>query len=247
MWQVEGDWASLSAHRFVARVSPCAPREGLFGVRFDEREITDARLMQLRNVDASCEKDTRDLFVRGPDLVVPYSGRATDGLSCQVHWRAIESREPQAVGVEIVVSVQTNLLDADASIVLGNELPCTEVLHLCEDGTQSRVVTDASQRPSSPDADQISQPGLLLYRLADGAGSCVEMVHPTDFLTGQVVGTGAESGLVRSTFTLFGERLEKGVIRRARARTLFLSAEDDEARAVECYRRFAASPSLLTT
>ena len=146
----------------------------------------------------------------------------------------------------MVVSVQTNLLDADASVSLGNELPCTEVLHLREDGTRSLVATDGSSEPDSLTADQISQSGPLLYRLIGGACSCVEMVHPTDFLGGQVVRTGADGSLARSAFSLFGERLEKGVIRRARARTLLLPAEDDEACAVECYRRFVASPSPLT-
>ena len=47
--------------------------------------------------------------------------------------------------------------------------------------------------------------------------------------------------------TLFEERLEKGVIRRARARGLLcLDARDGEAVAGECYRRLLASESPLS-
>ena len=246
MWQVEGNWASLRADRLVARVNPRAPRDGLLDVRLDGRLIADARLMQLRGLDASCESDTTDFFARGADLVVQYPARSADGLSCQVYWRSIEFREFNAVGVEVVVSVQTGLLDDVASVVSGSELPCREVLHLLEDGTRALAMEIAQQTPDPPKSAQINRPGPLLYRLADGVSSCIEMVHPTDFLSGQV-GCSSPAGVgARSAVNLIGERMEKGVIRRARARTLFLPESGDEAAAVECYRRFAMSESPLT-
>jgi hypothetical protein len=72
------------------------------------------------------------------------------------------------------------------------------------------------------------------------------MVHPADFQAGQIQVSGAESMLARSTQTLFAERLEKGVILRARAQALFLPAENDEAHASDCYARFEASPAPLS-
>jgi hypothetical protein len=72
------------------------------------------------------------------------------------------------------------------------------------------------------------------------------MVHPADFFAAEFE-QGPAPGILRSRFGFFAERLEKGVIRRARARGLLcLCAEHDEAVAQECYRRLLASESPLT-
>jgi len=88
--------------------------------------------------------------------------------------------------------------------------------------------------------------GLFLYRLDAGYGSYLEMVHPADFFKAYFERS-CEGDVLRSRFELFEERLEKGVLRRARASGLLLRhGQDAESAARECYRRWLASAAPLT-
>lgn len=243
MWKVEDNWASLETGRLVARVNPRAPHDGLLDLCLDGRGIAGARLMQLHSRGKS---GVADFFVRSADLVAQYPAGQVQGISCQVYWRSIEIREFSAVGVELVVSVQTDLLDDVASIALGSELPCKEVLHVMEDDTRSFTSAKLPHISDSPNTVQINRPGPILFRLGKGIGTCMEMVHPTDFSSGQIDCPTPDKGCAKSTMSVIGQPLEKGVIRRARSQALFVPAEGDEAAAIECYRRFAASALPLT-
>ena len=72
------------------------------------------------------------------------------------------------------------------------------------------------------------------------------MVHPSDLQQANPppVSEAGKGVLLRSN--LFLERLEKGVIRRARLRGLFLNRHNDLQTAVACYHEFANSVPPLT-
>jgi hypothetical protein len=145
----------------------------------------------------------------------------------------------------LIVSVQTNLLDSDPSILATSVLPIECILRLqgpAADQFELLSIDDPTPQPATPAGDA----GLLLFRLAGGRLSYVEMVHPADFCGVSVTVEDALKHWVRSSFQLFPERLEKGVIRRARLRGCFLPRNGDRTGAVTLYREFAASAPPLT-
>jgi hypothetical protein len=73
--------------------------------------------------------------------------------------------------------------------------------------------------------------------------SYAEMVHPSDFVRADV---SADNSGVRLKTELFPESLEKGVIRRARMRALFIARSADEAVAAGLWCDFSTAAPPLT-
>jgi hypothetical protein len=70
------------------------------------------------------------------------------------------------------------------------------------------------------------------------------MIHCLDYSSANVEWSGGD---VRLETQLFLESLEKGVIRRGRARGMVIPREGDLAAATAAYRDFCQSPPPLTT
>ena len=64
---------------------------------------------------------------------------------------------------------------------------------------------------------------------------------------GQLLGRPEDVGTLRVSHQLFSERLEKGVILRARLRGVFLPRQRDTRVAAACYTAFAAAEPPLAT
>jgi hypothetical protein len=246
MWQVSDGLASLGAGGLTASVNLLNPPQGISGIQFGETPLHSARLFQLRQLGELDPQHAPDFFVRGGDLVVTYERDDVGGLHREIYWRYIRYDDLSAVGVELIVSVHTDLLEDQAALQIDSLIPARESLcALDQTPTQFTPIAPGGHFASSQ-ADRPGSVALVLHRLANRAGSCVEMVHPADFTSLQVRHATAETQQSETHFTLFAETMEKGVIRRARAQTLFLPSENDLAVAAECYRRFAASPPPLT-
>jgi hypothetical protein len=127
--------------------------------------------------------------------------------------------------VFLLVSVQTDLLDTHPEIRVTTRLPAVEVMELRHDAE--------------------SQAQALLWRLVEADWSYLEFVPRSDY--GELAIGGDASGQMTCEWRLFGEFLEKGVIRRARVSAAFLPRERDDAVAAECCRHFANRPLPLTT
>jgi hypothetical protein len=144
------------------------------------------------------------------------------------------------VGVELIMSMRTDLLDSE---------PLTSVESFLQNGealSTLRLQT-GDFRPASPARLQradLAAGEVPAFLFRHPSVSYFQMVHPDDFFV-------VELGLWRKkhprlTTTLFPERLEKGVIRRARVCGWFLPAENDLAVAVELGRQFIDEPLPLT-
>ena len=146
--------------------------------------------------------------------------------------------------MELVVSVQTDLLDSDPELTITSSLPATDVRRLlAADGSQFATVA-ADARPGA--RDFTSPPGCFLFRISPQT-SYLEMVHPSDFRQMAITSpTGTAEKLFGVQTRLFAERLEKGVILRSRLRGWFLAREADETAAVQLYREFCATEPPLT-
>jgi len=207
--------------------------------------LADARLMQVQLSSAGANQHLQESYVRGVDLVTSHGAASGHSLDTQVYWRSIEHADLGAAGVELIVSVRTELSQADSCLFFGSELSCRELMQA--------VAPDArgfqSCRVPSAFAEQSVHRegvGLFIHRLNGNAVSYVEMVHPADFSSAQFAVGGETAQCVQSRFHLFEERLERGVIRRARARGLLCPREGDEMVAREGYLRLLASEWPLT-
>jgi hypothetical protein len=245
MWRIEGSEASLSTLRLSARVDLRQPEQGLADVARRERALPDARLLQVQLADVGNGQRLVDAYVRSLDLVAAYEAASGLASATQIYWRYVEHADLEAAGVELIVSVRTESLDADPRMAFGSELACREVLQAAgSDATSFQSIPVSAKTCDRP--LRRAGVGLFVARLCDDAVSYVEMVHPADFSAIELAAGGSPAGCVRSRFPLFEERLEKGVIRRTRVQGLLCRREGDEAVARECYLRFLASAAPLT-
>jgi len=245
MWQVDGSKASIRVGNVAAQLNLQRPHEGLHDIRVDGEAIPEARVLEARTGDIPSGQDEQlvDGYVRGTDLVAVYAQTAQRNVCAQIYWRVIQLDSVGAAGVEIITSVQTNLLDSEPRIAVGSTLPCCGARRLSDEkDSHCERVALSEVEPFVLD----SGAGLLLFRLPNSACSYAEMIHPADFTTGKIRRDSSMGRQVRSHFRLFDEPLEKGVIRRSRVRGIFLPSEQDEKAAIQCYRNFVNSAAPLT-
>ena len=251
MWQTERNTASLRIEPLSAKLNRLRPAQGVFDLRFGNQRVEGVRILQVRSSMASPDRDERllDSYVRGNDLVASYAPWPQREVAPQLCWRCTHHADLVAVGLELIISVQTGLLGTDPGLTIGSVVPQGTVWRLVDpDKPQFERITF----PDEPLATySVRQPAVLLYRPADVGYSFVEMIHPSDFagavLAAPAQGTGDCLSSFLSSFRLFDERLEKGVLRRGRLQGLLVARDRDQETAWNCYRRFAASETPLTT
>jgi hypothetical protein len=182
-----------------------------------------------------------DCYVRGNDFVVSCERPAPLPLVPQFYWRA-RRHEPQgSVSVELILSMRTDLLDSRPETQVETLCHCDEMFVALR--PQANAFRTASPATVIRENLAAGETPAFLFRKA--GFSYFQMVHPDDFYA-------VELGLWRKrhprlTTTLFPERLENGVIRRARVCGWFLPAENDLEVAVELAREFIDEPLPLTT
>lgn len=239
MWEIAGNSAILNTPTLSARLDLERPERGLEAPRFEGKPFEGVRLLQIAlRRDTEVEQVTES-YARGTDLVVTYAESPSRPIRPQVYWRIL-SEHVRAV-IEVIVSTQTSLLDADSSLVVSSDLPSGELLQ-CSPGVREQF------RPlslSEETAATAREPVYFLFRPAGATWSYAEIVYPTDFSRCSVSRT--SNGAIRLSNSLFAEHLEKGVIRRGRIRGLFLKRDGDEASARAGFKAFLDSPLPLTT
>ena len=112
-------------------------------------------------------------------------------------------------------------------------------------GRQGKGVLDEWRPVESPDASERINAGCVLVRPLHAEFSYAEMVHPADQRRSEILPGDSADGLVTIRHQLFGEPLEKGVIRRARLLALFMPRSGDTARVSEASAAFASSAPPL--
>lgn len=256
-WRLEGTGARLSVGAAGAGIDLTRPAAGLalqfpgtakttspckiLGVRFDDAQPIDAARL--------------DAYVRGDDLVATYDETLPRRVRAQIYWRLLKAAEfspPFAehvpVAFDLIVSVNTSLLDSDPQSSVHSEIsPAGGVLGVVSDGAGSSDISAQEMPRGSKLAGNLRG---FIVRPAQGEFSYVEIVHPAEscrceakWLTNPVPD---ESRGVQLTQHLFQQRLEKGVILRAWIRAALVAQKHDEATAVAAYRHFAAAEPPLT-
>ncbi|MEX2173155.1 MAG: hypothetical protein WD872_02260 [Pirellulaceae bacterium] len=244
-WRLENEIGGLRCGPLSAAVRLNELELGLTAITWHDRACDAFRALHIYAPVWGPRPAIGEAYVRGADLVATYKPSAEGEITTQYYWRSRFDPHLNAAAIEVVLSVQTALLDSS---------PITGLDHAVREG----VVLQASAL--DPEAFQQHAPGhatiqfksnvsrVCLFVLREPALglSLATMVHPSDFFDAQLVYT--PEYLASSVRTrLFPGRLEKGVIRRARIGGWFLPAENDLAVAVELAKRFIDEPLPLTT
>jgi hypothetical protein len=234
-WNLSEDTASFKTKSLVASVKKRFPHEGLVDVEYDGLAV-QADLLQLSpHPPAPATGETIiDEYARGRDLIVTYAQTPARSVRPRLYWRILE----EFSGVELLIALQTSLLDSDPTMRALTRFVGKDAEVLAADTELQFSEVQVSSKPT-----KIDSVGLFLIRPLGAEYSYAEMVYPSDFQGAEI---GDEDGpYVR--YELAPEPLEKGVIRKARVRGVFMPRENDHAIAVAAYKDLAAAAPPLTT
>lgn len=226
----------------------------ILGVAIDDGGVNDGG-------KPSAPRAPLEAYTRGTDLVVTYP-RSSDGVRTQVYWHApgVDQSEPMPpLEIDVQVSVQTDLLESHPTIHVFAQLLATEVFQCA--GTDPEEYRQLQPRDEIwlPPPEEQCVAGVI-FRLANTETTYAQLLHPSDVLIRTKPGSEAPAHqiLLRSephaqgaqyscTCGLFFETLEKGVIRRARVRGVFVPRENDLEAVAACAERLVAQRLPLTT
>ena len=248
MWKLSGSRGELEIEGVRFRLDAAKPHLGHLA------SVSNGCFLQLQPADARAGQglELSEVYVRGADLVAAYKPLPAQQLQPHVYWRGKRSPAHGAFGLEMIVSLQTSLLDSDAQTVVETGLPTGPVWRpVAANGSGAWQFSLCQQFPSAlsaRDATVLSAktPSVLLAQPCDIGYAYCEMVHPADFLESTVSLNRFLEPVIVSR--LFQERLEKGVIRRARIAGWQIPRAANVAQvAQELFQQFAAEPPPLTT
>ncbi|MFT5522867.1 MAG: hypothetical protein ACI9HK_000811 [Pirellulaceae bacterium] len=231
MWKIEQERAFWSNNDFSAEVNLRCPDEGISRIAIGNHKLAGSLLAPC---DLTNETPLLDAYQRGNDLVATYAATSNRNVRTQIYWRAVTALDSQAVGFEVILSVQTDLLDSKPLTTVSTQLPAGEVFRGAENA-DGELSFNRYFHGSSPTV-------ATLIRGADF--SLLEQVHPTDYF-GQA--TLEDAGRVAVDRRVFPEGLEKGVIRRARFQAFLIPRSGDFESAKELFAKFDEAAPPLTT
>ncbi len=265
-WQLDGNSAALISPATSAKIDLTKPDQGLVLTPPEPERSTRLHILGVTVADQGRVPPQRiDPYTRGPDLVATYGEVPEHRLRSQVYWRCLaaqgfaDSFSPSVViAFDLILSSNTSLLDSDPRLNVRSQIP--GVAEVIQFHCSSAGANDWHARQISPpqSIDNSAQPiivapeegaaGCFLIRLGRMPFSYLEMVHPADFcgstITFNLSQAGGQDVLVEHQ--LFHQRLEKGVILRARVRSAIIARQQDEETALAAYQKFAAAEPPLT-
>lgn len=238
MWYLDKDkqQATLQLPGLDAQVDLAHPATGVTGVVRDGQRLPGLSCLQVRMAAPDLPVRIQDCYVRQSDLIVRYAEPVERTIRPEIYWRAIVDSRSSARGIELIVSVQTEEWDCDPAVEIAGEFPGARLWHLTCDGAWDEV--------SLADAGFPGGTELPCFAVWGAMGWYVEMAFPGDFAEIRTTQCGGD---VRVQWRLFPQRLEKGVIRRARVRGMFLGAEWEPVQGRQVFDEFLAAPLPLTT
>ncbi len=229
MWTLEQPKAFLTTDTLQCSVDLSSPQTGIRAVTAHQHGCSEANFSLLK-MGLESEVLTES-YQRGNDLITSYASNDQRPASPQVYRRVQE--HPQAIGLETIVSLQTDLLASRCPIH-----SVTEISHF-----QSAMMRSSENHWQT--AEPLESPQALLVEIVDEL-YYLEIAHPTD-VTGSSFSQTPDK--IQWQHTLLDLQLEKGVIRRARLQSWWIKATEEDARSVAdtLIENFIVSPPPLTT
>ncbi len=247
LWHADANLVRLQTARISAAVDLSLPAHGVHQLAIDGKSLSEVQLpeVQLLGVDLTLADRTGaqaapDRFLRGGDLAVTYPDQPQTAARTEIYWRAASDTRAIA-SLQLLVSVQTNLLDSLPMLVARSRLAAVSVLRL-EDAARGTFVGVA---PGDRD-DRSATAGGYLLRLPGTKLSYAQLVHPADSKATHI-SQANDASPCELSHALFAEHLEKGVILRARVLGVLLERAGDEDAAAQHFADFLAADLPLTT
>lgn len=228
-WKLVGTTAILDNKPLRLSVNVDEPTQGIHDIQIRDQSLSGFRILTVNLPGNGEPEPVADHYVRGNDLVATLLQLPGRTFRPQFYWRALTGDVP---GVELVISVQTNLLASEPQISVGSTLSNCAVY--CREGSSYQEV-DASKNYDS---------SVVLFRPKDTDFSYVELIQPSDRDDLRIH---IDGDAVSTRFDMFCHDLEKGVIRRGRLRSMFVPRENDEDIATELMADLERAPAPLTT
>lgn len=220
-WQLDPNQARLECGDWHFSLDHRVPKNGL-KVRHGSDEL-GALLAVIPTPSHTCT--IQEAYVRQNDLIVRYEQAGDDQYTFQLNWRKLNCTIPRGIAIELWISVQTSLLDTH---------PVLDV--------RSRTPNGLWHALSMRDLSVESSDAVAIGLVKKASVTSLVMVQPSDALQAKRVRNRDEEFTLR----MFGEFMERGVIRRARL--CYVAAPGDLSRRdiVNQYQLFADSPLPLT-
>jgi hypothetical protein len=253
-WQLDGHVAHLTTDALRAEVDVSNPAGGL-KILAAQNSVLDGAILfrvglphRIRSNAAPerVPRDSVDFLTRCNDLIATYSETAYTPFRAQAYWRYIPppSHVDGQPAVELILSIQTNLLNSDPTLTVETDLSAARVSRFTD--TLSARMIDLSNTATPAVFSHETGSGCFHFQLAHAPLAYTEMVHPTDFHHSTLERVAGQGTSLRLSHRLFWQRLEKGVILRSRIRGLFTPVETDAATIARGYQEFATSGPPLT-
>jgi hypothetical protein len=248
VWQGERGAALLKLARCTAAVDPLRPTDGLHELVIDGQSLAAARLLCVDLPISSPASSSVERYVRSGDLIVTYGETSERPLRPQIYWRATAHELHGAIAaIELLVSVQTSLLDAAAQLTTRSELAVSQAWQLTDERGHDfiEIAPQSAGAIATCCADRFR---CFVFRLAAPQVSYIEMVAGQQ-AEQTTCSLATEGAVIRAQLhhRLFAERLEKGVILRARVLGVIVERGGDLAAAARHYAAFQAEALPLTT
>jgi hypothetical protein len=253
-WQLDKRTARFTQNGFEATLNVGAPHEGMRQLRFAQLrfaagQVQTGTLLQVSPSDdgGGFQEGLEDAYVRGPDLIATYSQTEDRPFRTQIYWRGTSPAPglPALAVVDLIASVQTSLLDSQPEVTVASCLPADQVWRTGH-GPLEPIRID----PHGPvKLTREGGPYCVLCRLSDGQRHFAQMIHPSDCCEATLAREA--EGTIRLAFRLFSCRVEKGVILRARLRSVFLRQDANDVgiddRVCAWYRALMTGELPITT
>lgn len=249
-WELDRQIARLRLEGVSGTLDAARPECGLHDVRIQTHLLGGAQLLGLA-FPRSAERDREcslECHHRGHDLIAAYSELPSWPVCADIVWRAISPAEVSDIvaGIDLIVSVRTGLLDSWPELAVRSHLAATEVLRVSGEVSSRFERCDGIPGPGCA-FNAGSGPCVFVLRLPGLPFSYVEMTHPVDFQGTALAPLAENPAIVETRHRLFAERLEKGVILRARVRGVVIARARDIESAAACYGAFVAADPPLGT
>lgn len=220
-WQLQKDLGWSESGRWSVKLNPRDPAQGV-SLFFDQ--TLSWNLLRIRPIPGHA-LHLQEAYVRQEDLILRYEQSGNDLFGFQLNWRRVECDVKDALGLELWLSVQTTLLDTHPQFEIDSTAHGTW-------RTMSLGQLTAGQNG-----------GAALGWSEDTGRSTLVMIQDSDVVQAKLLERGREQELA---IRMFGQFLEKGVIRRARLGLLATSSPMSPDAIRTAYHRFCASPLPLT-
>ncbi len=255
LWQVDGPVARLEGGALRAEIDLRHPEVGLRVQQVATLPIKDTALFRIdfSRLFGAAAHSNGELVARGNDLIATFSETPGHPFRVQAYWRLLDhatGAEPNGgsppnrplAAIELILSVQTSLLDSDPTLFVESILPAAHVERLVGRGKTSTSPAQFEQLTLQSRVRAATGTGCFRLAIVEGL-HYVEIVHPADFEVAEIEQIGTGVGI---THRLFAHFLEKGVILRSRIRGLFYSATPDVESVAQAYDEFVHSEPPLT-